>query len=52
MTPARRKCAVRETPQRRQLLDNDSLDTFPQQGIGLWKPERCYEINTLFRSKE
>jgi hypothetical protein len=34
MMPERRKCAVRETPQRRPLLDNGSLNTFPQQRIG------------------
>jgi hypothetical protein len=45
-TPERRNCAVREAPRRRQLLDDGSLDTFPHQRIGLWKPERCYEINT------
>jgi hypothetical protein len=50
MTPERRKCAVREAPQRRPLLDNDSLCMFQQQRIGLWEPKRCYEINTRFRS--
>jgi hypothetical protein len=30
------------------LLDNGSLGRFPQQPIGLWKPKRCYEINTRF----
>jgi hypothetical protein len=50
MTPERRKCAIREAPQRRLLLDNASLGTFPQQRIGLWKPKRCYEINACFRS--
>jgi hypothetical protein len=48
--PERRKCAVREAPQRRPLLDNGSLGTFPKQRKGLWKPKRCYEINTRFRS--
>lgn len=48
MTPERRKCAVRETPQRCPMLDNGSLDTCPQKRIGLWNPERCYEINTRF----
>jgi hypothetical protein len=52
MTPERRKCAVREAPQRRPLLDNGSIDIFPQQRIGLWKPERCYEISTRFRSNK
>jgi hypothetical protein len=33
MTPERRKYVVREAPQRRQLLDNGSLDTFPKQRI-------------------
>jgi hypothetical protein len=33
MTPERRKCAVREAPQRCPLLDNGSLDTFRQQRI-------------------
>jgi hypothetical protein len=28
MTPERRKCAVREAPQRCPLLDNGSLNTF------------------------
>jgi hypothetical protein len=48
MTPERRKCAVREASQRRPMLDNGSLDTCPQQRIGLLKPERYYEINTHF----
>jgi hypothetical protein len=52
MTPERRKCAVREAPQRRPLLDNDSLGTCPQQRTGLWKPKRCCEINTCFRSNK
>jgi hypothetical protein len=52
MTPERRKYAVKEAPQRRPLLDNGSLDTFSQQRIGLWKPERYYEINTRVRSNE
>jgi hypothetical protein len=52
MTPERRKCAVRDSPQRRPLLDNVSLDTLPQQWIGIWKPESCYEINIRFRSNE
>jgi hypothetical protein len=30
------------------LIDNGSLGTFPQQRIGLWRPKRCYEINTRF----
>jgi hypothetical protein len=50
MTPECRKCEVREAPQWRSLLDNGLLDTFPQQWIGLWKLERCYEINKCFRS--
>jgi hypothetical protein len=33
MTPERRKCAVREAPQRRPLLDNGSLGAFHQQQI-------------------
>jgi hypothetical protein len=33
MTPESQKCAVRETPQRRPLLDNGSLGTLPQQRI-------------------
>jgi hypothetical protein len=49
MTPELWKCAVREAPQRRPLLDNGSLGTFPQQRLGLWKPKRCYEINRRFR---
>jgi hypothetical protein len=36
MTPERWKCAVREAPQRRSLLDNGSLGTFQQQRIGLY----------------
>jgi hypothetical protein len=35
MTPERRKCAVGEALQRRPLLDNGSLGTFPRQRIGL-----------------
>jgi hypothetical protein len=50
--PEGRKCAVREAPQRRPLLDNGSLDTFTQQRIYLLKPEFCYEINTRFHSNE
>jgi hypothetical protein len=49
-TPESRKCEVREAPQRCPLLDNGSLGTFPLQRIGLRKPNRCYEINTRFRS--
>jgi hypothetical protein len=30
------------------LLDNGSLDTCPQQGIGLSKLEGCYENNSCF----
>jgi hypothetical protein len=30
MTPERRKCAVSEEPQRRPLLDNCSVNTFPE----------------------
>lgn len=37
MTPERRRCAGRETQQKRQLLDNGSPDTFPQQRIDSWK---------------
>jgi hypothetical protein len=48
MTPERRKCAARETLQRRYLLDNGSLGTFPQQRRDLRKPKRCYENNTRF----
>jgi hypothetical protein len=48
MTPQRRRSAVRETQQRRPVLDNGSLDTCPQQLMGLWKPEPCYEINIRF----
>jgi hypothetical protein len=51
MTPERRKCAVREALQRRPLLDNGSLSTFPQQRVGLWKPKRCYGFNTCSRRK-
>jgi hypothetical protein len=47
-TPERRKCAVREALQRRQLLNNGSLGTYPRERIGLWKPKRYYEINTRF----
>jgi hypothetical protein len=48
MTPERRKCAVRKAPQRRPVLDNRSLGAFQQERIDLWKPKRCYEINTRF----
>jgi hypothetical protein len=34
------------------LLDNGSLDMFPQQQINLWKPKRCYEININSLSKD
>jgi hypothetical protein len=51
MTPERRKCAVREALQRCPLLGNGSLSTFPRQRMSLWKPKRCYKINTRFRSK-
>jgi hypothetical protein len=50
MTPERRECAVGEAQPRRPLLDNESLGMFPQQQMGLWKPKRCYGINTRFRS--
>jgi hypothetical protein len=36
--------------QRRLLLDNVPPGTFPQQRIGLWKTQLCYEIKTRFRS--
>jgi hypothetical protein len=43
MTPERWKCAVTEALQRCPLLD-----TCLQQQKGLWKSERCYEINKRF----
>jgi hypothetical protein len=46
MTPERLKCAVREAPQRRLLLYNGSLGTFPQQRMGFGNQSVCYEINT------
>jgi hypothetical protein len=46
MTHERWKCEVSEALQRCPLLDNGSIDTFPQQR----KSEQCYEINTLSRS--
>jgi hypothetical protein len=50
MTPERRKCGVRETQERRPLLDNDSLGTFPHQRIGLQKTKHRYGISIRFRS--
>jgi hypothetical protein len=35
MTPEHRKCAVREAPQRRPLLDNGALGMFALQRVGL-----------------
>jgi hypothetical protein len=50
MMTERRKCAIREAPQRYPLLGNGSLGTFPQQRLSLLNPKRCYEINRRFRS--
>jgi hypothetical protein len=43
-----RNCAIRKALHRCPLLGNGWLGTFPHQRIGLWKPKRCYEINTRF----
>jgi hypothetical protein len=44
MTPERRKYAVREASQRRPLLDNGCLGTFPQQRIGTRIIEEMMEM--------
>jgi hypothetical protein len=36
--PERRKCAVREAPQRRLLLDNDPVNIFPLKHVSLNMP--------------
>jgi hypothetical protein len=47
MTSERLKCAVREAPQRRPLLDNSSLNTFPQQRIDTVVEELLEVVNTV-----
>jgi hypothetical protein len=42
MTPERRKCAVTEAPQRRPLLGNGSVNTFPRLRYQQWKDIRCW----------
>jgi hypothetical protein len=45
MTPERRKCAVREAPQRCPLLDNGSVSTFLRLRSQQRKNSRCWVVS-------
>jgi hypothetical protein len=44
MTPERRKCTVRKATQRRPLLDNGWLGTFPQQRMSTRITDELFEM--------